>query len=138
MERRWGNRVMLDEAVSVTRDGELIGTASLPELSLSGAFLKTEWRLPQLARVYVEVPRLRHERRSRHTLIEAFVVRHCPDGVGVEWCEFAPPEVVAVMDERRQLAPPPSQRESAYLAEYRADYRADHRPDGTGPRRRLR
>ena len=126
MERRWGNRVVLDETVAVKRDGQTIGVACLHECSLSGAFLKTPWRLPQLARLSVEMPHAagkRHgdgpedghngdtglrARRRRHddeySIVEAFVVRHCADGVGLEWCDFAPQGVAELMEERRRIA----------------------------------
>jgi len=109
MERRWGNRVVLDEPVTVKRDGDTLGTAHLCELSLSGAFLKTDWTLPQLSRLHLEMPCSSARHRSRTTSVEAFVVRHCPDGVGVEWCEFAPPEVAELMEERRRVAALPVQ-----------------------------
>jgi len=125
MERRWGNRVELDENVTVMRDGELVGVARLQELSLSGAFLRAKWRLPLLARVHVEVPRIRGERRSRDTMVEAFVARQSDDGMGLEWCEFAPPGVAAIMEERREIAPV-LVRDPAYGG------------DGASPRRRMR
>lgn len=111
MERRWGNRVVLDETVTVKRDGDAIGIACLCELSLSGAFLRSPWRLPLFARVNLELPCSRAHRRSPTTPVEAFVVRHCPDGIGLEWCDFAPPEVVELMEERRRLAALPVQVE---------------------------
>jgi hypothetical protein len=134
MERRWGNRVVLDETVTVMRDGKAIGLACLHEVSLSGAFLQCLWRLPQLARVQIEPPRLGTGRRSRDTLVEAFVVRHCTDGLGLEWCDFAPPEVVAILDERRHL---PAQRvmDPAYLGE--GQY-GGNGPNGHSSRRRMR
>ncbi len=118
MERRWGNRVVLDETVAVKRDGQIIGVACLHELSLSGAFLRTPWRLPQLARLSLEVPHADRRgqkdskrasaRRRLHDdedrVIEAFVVRHCADGVGLEWRDFAPPGVAELMEERRRIA----------------------------------
>jgi hypothetical protein len=98
MERRWGNRLVLDEMVRVMREQEIMGLACLHEVSLSGGLLRTRWQIPSLTRVHVE---LCEEGPVADRIIEAFVVRRSLEGVGLEWCEFAPPCVVKLMDGRR-------------------------------------
>jgi hypothetical protein len=61
-------------------------------LSVSGAFIKSDFDLRPLARIQVaiELPQ-----RSKHAAptIAAYVARKFKDGFGIEWCEFAPPAV---------------------------------------------
>jgi hypothetical protein len=103
MERRWGNRLVLDETVRVTREREDVGIARLHEVSLSGGFIYTRRRIPAMTRLQLELPE--GGSQSERT-IEAFVVRVCEDGVGLEWCEFAPPGVVQLMVTRQRRFPP--------------------------------
>ena len=98
MERRWGNRLVLDETVRIMRDQEIMGLACLHECSLSGGFLRTRWHIPNLTRVHIE---LCHEGPCPERMVEAFVVRPSADGAGVEWCEFAPAGITHLMEGRR-------------------------------------
>jgi hypothetical protein len=95
MERRWGNRLLLNERVRVTRDRLVLGFACLHEVSLSGAFLKASWPLPAMTRICVLLP----DRNGDSTIrLEAYVVRQETDGVGLEWCDFAPPVIAQIME----------------------------------------
>ena len=97
MERRWGNRVPVDESVCIKRENATVGFASLSEVSLSGGFLRTRWRLPNLSRVHVELPDVMKDAgTSGH--IEAFIVRQTTEGLGLEWCEFAPPSIARLIE----------------------------------------
>jgi hypothetical protein len=98
MERRWGNRVQLDERVRITRDGAVIGFATLHEASISGAFVRTPLLVRNLARIELELAPS-GARKDPQRCAEAFVVRQCPDGFGVEWCEFGPPTIVELLRE---------------------------------------
>jgi hypothetical protein len=61
----------------------------LHNLSVSGAFIKVDYDLRLLSRIQVaiEMPQ-----RSKHEapVLAAYVARKYKDGIGVEWCEFAP------------------------------------------------
>jgi hypothetical protein len=61
-------------------------------LSVSGAFIKVDYDLRLLSRIQVaiEMPQ-----RSKHEapVLAAYVARKYKDGIGVEWCEFAPAPV---------------------------------------------
>ena len=95
MERRWGNRLLLNERVRVTRDRLVLGFACLYEVSLSGAFLKAPWPLRTMTRICVLLP----DRNGDSTIrLEAFVVREDAGGVGLEWCDFAPPVIAHIME----------------------------------------
>ena len=67
--------------------------------------MKTRLKPPEFSRLSVGIElspvwgvRQRHE-------VPAFVIRHGTDGLGVEWCEFAPRPVVRLLqDTIRQLS----------------------------------
>jgi hypothetical protein len=98
MERRWGNRVRLDERVRITRDGAVVGFATLHEASVSGGFVYTPLLVRNLTRIELELSPS-SARRDPKRCVEAFVVRQCPDGFGVEWCEFGPAAIVDLLKE---------------------------------------
>ena len=104
MERRWGNRTLLDERVRITREGAVIGFATLHEASISGGFVRTSLLVRNLARIELEIAPLR-ARKDPTRCVEAFVVRQCPDGFGIEWCEFGPTAIVELLKEPRHYAP---------------------------------
>jgi hypothetical protein len=92
MEHLWGQRIGVDIPVRVTGHPFTVRAGRLSNLSVSGAFVKAECDLRLLSRIHVaiELPQ-----RSRHDapLIDAFVARKNKDGIGIEWCQFAPPDV---------------------------------------------
>ena len=72
------------------RDGRLI------DLSVSGAYIKT--LVPIRARCRLEVallstPWAKHEAK----IVSAYVTRRYREGVGIEWCEFAPAPVGSLL-----------------------------------------
>jgi hypothetical protein len=73
-----------------------VRTGRLANLSVSGAFIKADFDVRLLSRIQVaiELPQ-----RSRHDapLIAAYVARKYKDGIGVEWCEFAPPDITRLL-----------------------------------------
>jgi hypothetical protein len=98
MERRWGNRVLLNERVRITRDGAVVGFATLHEASSSGGFVRTPLLVRNLTRIGLELAPS-GPRRDPQRCVEAFVVRQCPDGFGIEWCEFGPAVIVELLRE---------------------------------------
>jgi PilZ domain len=83
---RWGDRVRVDIPVRVSANATTDAGARLMNLSLSGAFVKADVDLGLHAQIQVSIrmPSLRAAQ------ITAFVSRKTKEGVGVEWCEFAP------------------------------------------------
>ena len=80
MEHRWGERSLVRAAVRL--HGAIWDAAGyLRDASLSGAFVQTRLQVPAWTRVELSLS---------GTRIAAFVVRVTPDGLGIEWCEFAP------------------------------------------------
>jgi hypothetical protein len=65
-------------------------------LSVSGASIKADFDLRPLSRIQVLIE-LPHRFRCEAPTIAAYVTRSTKDGVGVEWCEFAPTPVSEVL-----------------------------------------
>jgi hypothetical protein len=96
MEHRWGKRSTLDLGVRLPLGSGAVDTGRIANASLSGAFLRTTRRLPAFTRVVVEFEG-GSSRQSAPRCVPAYVVRTAPDGLGLEWYEFAPPAVAALL-----------------------------------------
>jgi hypothetical protein len=92
MEHRWGQRVAVDIPVRITGHPFSVRLGRLADLSVSGGFIQAEfeWRLLSRIHVAIELPQ-----RARHEapVIPAYVARKTRDGIGIEWCQFSPPDV---------------------------------------------
>ena len=80
MEHRWGERMPVRVSVRV-HCAKWDAAGQLRDASLSGAFVHTRLQIPAWTHVELELSGAR---------IAAFVVRAATDGLGREWCEFAP------------------------------------------------
>ncbi len=80
MEHRWGERMPVRASVRV-HCAKWDAAGQLRDASLSGAFVHTRLQIAAWTHVELELS---------GTRIAAFVVRVASDGLGVEWCEFAP------------------------------------------------
>jgi hypothetical protein len=69
-----------------------VRTGRLSNLSVSGAFIRAEFQPRLMARIEVAIE-LAHRSRHDAPIIAAYVARKGKDGIGIEWCEFAPPDV---------------------------------------------
>ena len=85
---RWGQRIAVDIPVQVAANDSPAIHGHLKNLSLSGALLEVDHELRQHA--YIEVNIKLAGTRHNAIRIMARVTRKSKDGVGVEWCEFAP------------------------------------------------
>jgi hypothetical protein len=72
------------------------------DVSLSGAYLETARRLPYMGRVVLRM--LSHGRGRAATLVEGYITRVSPEGIGVEWCEFAPQAIVELLEWQQRSA----------------------------------
>jgi hypothetical protein len=88
LEHRWGPRVRVNMPVRVSAADLSRVDGCVKNLSLSGAFMKVdcELRLHSLIEVRIELP----PPAARAAVVEAHVSRKLNEGVGIEWCEFAP------------------------------------------------
>ncbi len=109
MEHRWGERVRVDiPAAIATRHAVPIGNGRLWNLSASGGFVAGAFNLRLWAQVQVSVASGASLRDL--SLLIAYVSRRSNDGVGLEWCEFAPTAVsnllrAATIDPAVRFAP---------------------------------
>ncbi len=104
MEHRWGERVEVDIPVRLTAQPFCVRAARLTDLSLSGAFINAGFDLRELSRIQVVIePPLLFKYET--PIIAAYVARKFKDGIGVEWCEFAPQAVIQLI---RSVSPSPA------------------------------
>jgi PilZ domain len=96
MEHRWGKRSTLDIGVGLHLGSGAVDAGCIANASLSGAFVRTTRRLPAFTRVVVEFEG-GSSRQSAPRCAPAYVVRTAPEGLGLEWYEFAPPAVAALL-----------------------------------------
>jgi hypothetical protein len=88
MEHRWGERVRVNLPVYVSAGAFAGFDGCMKNLSLSGALVKSDWdlRLHSLIEVHIKLP----PPSPRVDIVRAQVSRKLTEGVGIEWCEFAP------------------------------------------------
>lgn len=96
MEHRWGKRRATDVGVKLYA-GPSLNLGRLINASASGAYVATGAALPIMSRVYVALARdgLPGGNRQR---IPGYVVRSDEHGIGIEWQEFAPAPVLALLE----------------------------------------
>jgi hypothetical protein len=87
-EGRWGERVKVNIPVQVSADALAGADGCMKNLSLSGALVKADvdLGLHSLIEVSIKMP----SPSQRAEAITAYVSRRVKEGVGIEWCEFAP------------------------------------------------
>ena len=96
MEHRWGVRTRVDIAVRLAGNSLTVLDGRLVNVSLSGAFITLGCPVNPLSRLDIQIlaaPGMRHTSLK----IPACVIRRGPNGIGVEWCEFACPAVREVL-----------------------------------------
>jgi hypothetical protein len=125
MDNRLGERFPIQLAIRlISTRPRTISIGQLKNLSRSGALiLNGDVQLFSLIHVVLESPQQKDEET-----VAAYVTRVCDDCIGVEWCEFAPPAVVALLQtaiassggfaERQIDSEPPEMPSAAPLLEY--------------------
>ncbi len=97
MEHRWGQRVDVAIPVRLCSASDPHETsARLANLSLSGGWIAVHLQVLPLSKILVvfEPPVLKGDRLES---VEAYVARQSHDGIGLEWCEYAPRAVVQLL-----------------------------------------
>jgi PilZ domain len=101
-EHRWGTRVRMGISVSIEAP-ELprVSAGYVKNLSLSGALINCEFDLclHSLIEVSIDLPAY-----SCAGVVKAHISRKCNEGVGIEWCEFAPTPVKSLLRSAAELA----------------------------------
>jgi hypothetical protein len=84
---RWGDRVLVNIPVQVSANA-LTAHGCMKNLSLSGALVKADVDLGIHALIQVNIEVSSPSQRA--ATITAYVSRKEEEGIGVEWCEYAP------------------------------------------------
>jgi hypothetical protein len=87
LDHRWGQRVDVNIPVRVSAAALAKVDGCVKNLSLSGALMEAdcELRLHALIEIRIDLPP-----PSRTAVLVAHVSRKLNEGVGIEWCDFAP------------------------------------------------
>jgi PilZ domain len=89
MEHRWGIRFPADVAATLhLGDGAVVG-ARIANVSLSGALVLTDVKIPLFSQVTVQLE-LGRPGYLRSELARGYVSREARGGLGLEWNEFSP------------------------------------------------
>ncbi len=96
MEHRWGERISVYVPVRLDARPRALAPGCIRNASLSGAYIETSARLPPGTLLAVELERLRLESHERCGL-RACLVRQDARGIAVEWSEFAPGLIRALL-----------------------------------------
>ena len=95
MEHRWGERIQVDIPVRLAAHPFAVRDGHIIDLSVSGALILTELHARLMARVQVSIvaPGVKHDAPT----LAAYVARVYKSGIGIEWCEFAPKVIGALL-----------------------------------------
>lgn len=127
MEHRWGERFAVGMTVELSSGSSPPVAGCLENVSASGAFVRTDGRGPPRGPV-AAILRQGGSGRVRSVRIAAYVVRETENGVGIEWCEFAPRAVRELMIHGRGTDDDRAQARRA-----RSTRRSPHEPNTVMP-----
>ena len=96
MEHRWGHRREISRAVHLGTRSGLAARGRITNVSISGAFVVSPLPVSLYSYIEVQFTAMVTGKRASMT-VEAQVVRKEAGGFGIEWCEFAPEAVRALV-----------------------------------------
>jgi len=96
MEHRWGERIGVYIPVRLYSRAYALKHGHVANLSVSGAFIKSDAQFRLLSQVQVKFDLL-HQPRHHAPTVDAYVARQYKTGVGIEWCEFGPAPVTRLL-----------------------------------------
>jgi hypothetical protein len=96
MEHRWGHRREINRAVHLETRAGVGSRGQITNVSISGAFVICSLQVPLYSYIQVQFTGMSHGKRARMA-VEAQVVRKDDEGFGIEWCEFAPEAIRALV-----------------------------------------
>jgi hypothetical protein len=117
MEHRWGHRHEISRAVHLGTRSGLAARGRITNVSISGAFVVSPLPVSLFSYVEVQFTAMVHGKREAMT-VEGQVVRKEGGGFGIEWSEFAPEAVRALVTVPpfRTSEPPQSRAEREPVA----------------------
>jgi hypothetical protein len=89
MDHRCGLRISVDAPVLLIYPAHAASSGWMTEVSMSGAFVRTDFAPPDLVWIHIAGP---FEETA------AYVVRRTPHGIAVEWDEFLPLPIRALVN----------------------------------------
>ena len=98
MDHRWGMRVAVDLSVQIFCRPRTVGIGRLANVSVSGAFVRSGFIPPLLARVRV-MSAAEKPAGAFWDSVEGYVVRLQREGFGLEWVELAPVGICTLLVE---------------------------------------
>src|SRR3974390_1011347 len=107
MEHRWGARTEISVPVRLYAGARRISEGRIVDLSLSGAFIATRAPVAVFTRLELVADEL--PLSAQPCRIPAYVVRQSEEGVGLEWCDFAPAPFRALLGLLGRLSLPDSE-----------------------------
>jgi hypothetical protein len=96
MEHRWGHRREIKRPVHLETRSGLLSRGYITNVSISGAFVVSPLVAPLYSYVQVQFTGMSHGKRTSMA-VDGQVVRKEDGGFGIEWCEFAPEAVRALV-----------------------------------------
>jgi hypothetical protein len=99
MERRYGQRRTSSLTVTLRTKQGVAVEGQVSEISSSGALVAAPWPAKLNSQVLLQF-RV-HRSNSKEAAAWAEVIRRAPNGFAVEWEEFSPPVVRAILRELR-------------------------------------
>jgi PilZ domain len=96
MEHRWGHRREISRAVHIGTRSGVAARGHISNVSISGAFVVCALPVSLFSYVEVQFTGIVDGKRATMT-VEGQVVRKEAAGFGIEWCEFAPEAVRALV-----------------------------------------
>jgi hypothetical protein len=101
MEHRWGQRVAVNIPVRLMSHPHGVGEGRIVDISLSGARIQTQLKLPSLSLVTVAIEPSDamndHWCHGPDTRLYACVVRRAVHEIGVEWTPVTSGEAIALL-----------------------------------------
>ena len=96
MEHRWGQRRAISRTVQLETPSGIASRGRITNVSISGAFIVSALSVPLFSYIQVHFTGMLHGKRTRMS-VEGHVVRKEDSGFGIEWREFAPETVRALV-----------------------------------------
>lgn len=106
MEHRWGQRLNLGVAAQVLVGSRAPTLGRLQNVSVSGAFVRTRSPAPVGTLLELAVP-FGSNTGAALQRATAYVARTTAEGIGIEWCDLAPPLALALLARPTAAARPP-------------------------------
>lgn len=96
MEHRWGHRREISRPVHLGTGSGLVARGRICNVSISGAFVISPLPVALLSHIQVQFTAMVDGKRQT-TVVDGQVVRKDSTGFGIEWSEFAPEAIRALV-----------------------------------------